>query len=218
MAQAAGSYSYPLHYFPVAANMYTFIACTKRRSEMTVKKIPILDLLSLIVILAIGFDLHRMHGRIDRLEQVEHGAGDALDAATLLPMPAATLTGKQITVDRGQPRLIFYMSPHCGVCAKNMPEWSSIAHQIGPKNALFVLANPGEMPLMPAYLAKYDLGNFPTISADPDVVGRYYLLQVPKTVLVGADGKVAKVWRGVVTAGAVLQGWNSNAKQVGGAT
>ncbi len=176
------------------------------------KKIPVLDLLSIIIILAIGIDLHRMHGRMDRLELVSRGAGDALDAATLLPMPGATPAGKPVTIDRGQPRLIFYMSPHCGVCAKNMPAWSSIAHQIGPKNALFVLANPGEMPLMPAYLAKYDLGNFPTISADPGVVGRYYLLQVPKTVLVSADGRVARVWRGVVTAGVVLQSWTSNGK------
>ncbi len=65
---------------------------------------------------------------------------------------------------------------------------------------------------MPAYLAKYDLGKFPTISADPEVVGRYYLLQVPKTVLVSADGRVARVWRGVVTAGVVLQSWTSNGK------
>jgi predicted transcriptional regulator len=66
---------------------------------------------------------------------------------------------------------------------------------------------------MPAYLAKYDLGTFPTVNANADVVSRYYLLQVPKTVLVDANGKVAKVWRGVVTASAVLQGWTSIAKQ-----
>jgi hypothetical protein len=174
-----------------------------------VKKIPILDLLSLLVVLALGFDLYRTHDRLNRLELVERGDGDALEAASLLPMPAATLAGQKITVDRGQPRLIFYMSPHCGVCAKNMPVWSSIAHQIGPQRALFVLSDPSEMPLMPTYLAKYDLGRFPSVKADPDVVGRYYLLTVPKTVLVDSDGKVAKVWRGVVTASAVLQGWNS---------
>jgi hypothetical protein len=178
-----------------------------------VKKIPILDLLSLVVVLALGLDLYRTHDRLNRLEMVERGDGDALEAASLLPMPAATLAGQKITVDRGQPRLIFYMSPHCGVCAKNMPVWSSIARQIGPQHALFVLGNPSEMPLMPAYLAKYDLGRFSTVAADQDVVSRYYLLQVPKTVLVGADGKVARVWRGVVTASAVLQGWTSNAKQ-----
>src|SRR5258706_510671 len=137
--------------------------------EGNVKKIPILDLLSFLVILALGLDLYRMHDRLNRLELVSRGDGDALEAARLLPMPAATLTGQKITVDRGQPRLIFYMSPHCGVCAKNMPVWSSIAHQIGPNHALFVLANPSEMPLMPAYLAKYDLGTFPTVNADATV-------------------------------------------------
>jgi hypothetical protein len=177
-----------------------------------VKKIPILDVLTLVVILALGFDLYRTHDRVDRLELVMRGDGDALQAASLLPMPAATPSGQKITVARGEPRLIFYMSPHCTYCAKNMPVWSAIAHQVGPRHTLFVLGNPAEMPLMPAYLAKYDLGTFPAVNADGEVLARYYMREVPKTVLVGADGKVAKVWRGVVTASAVLQGWTSITK------
>lgn len=177
------------------------------------KKIPILDLLSLIVILVLGYQLYQMQQRVQRLETVTRGAGDALDSASLLPMPAVSPAGQRTTIARGEPRLIFYMSPHCGYCGKNMPVWSEIAQRVGVQHALFLVGDQREMPQMPAYLAKYNLGAVPTAVADQDVVGRYYMLQVPKTLLVSGDGKVEKVWRGAVTTQAVLQAWTSISKR-----
>ena len=89
---------------------------------------------------------------MQRLEVVTRGAGDALDAAKLLPMPAVTPAGQRVTIARGEPRLIFYMSPHCGYCGKNMPVWSEIAQRVGASHALFLVGNEREMPQMPAYL------------------------------------------------------------------
>ena len=177
------------------------------------KKIPILDFLSLIVILVLGYQLYHVQQRVQRLETVTRGAGDALDAARLLPMPAVTPAGQRVTIDRGEPRLIFYMSPHCGYCGKNMPVWSDIARRVGLNHALFLVGDQREMPQMPAYLAKYGLGTVPTAVADQDVVGRYYMLQVPKTLLVSGNGKVEKVWRGAVTTEAVLQAWTAIPKR-----
>jgi hypothetical protein len=177
------------------------------------KKIPIIDLLSVVLILVLGVDLYRMHDRLARLERVTRGAGDALDSASLLPMAASTLAGQQMTIGRGQPRLIFYMSPHCGVCARNMPVWSAVANQLGKDRALFVLGDRSEASLMPAYLAKYGLSGFSAVTLDSEIVNRYYMETVPKTVLVKADGKVLKVWRGVVKAGDILQGWSAIVKQ-----
>jgi hypothetical protein len=173
------------------------------------KKLPVLDLLSLVVILALGYQLYQVQQRVTRLETVTRGAGDALDAASLLPMPALTPAGQRVTIDRGEPRLIFYMSPHCGYCGKNMPVWSEVTHRIGASHALFLVGDEREMPQMPAYLAQYAAGTVPALAADQEVLGRYYMLQVPKTVLVSADGKVEKVWRGAVTTEAVLQAWTS---------
>jgi peroxiredoxin len=66
---------------------------------------------------------------------------------------------------------------------------------------------------MPAYLAKYALAGFPAVTVAPEIVNRFYMFTVPKTVLVDADGNVAKVWRGVVTAEEVLHGWDAVAKR-----
>src|ERR1043165_6485807 len=109
------------------------------------KKLPLLDLLSLVVILALGYQLYQVQQRVTRLETVTRGAGDALDAAKLLPMPARTLAGQNVTIDRGEPRIIFYMAPHCGYCGKNIPVWTDVAHRIGASHALFLVGNSQEM-------------------------------------------------------------------------
>src|SRR5258706_2389524 len=97
------------------------------------KKIPIFDILSLVIIVALGVDLYRTHDRLNRLELVTRG-GEPLDSASLLPMAAGTADGKQVTIRRGEPQLIFYMSAHCAVFGRNMPVWSAIAHPIGPQH------------------------------------------------------------------------------------
>lgn len=176
------------------------------------KKLPVLDLLSLAVIVILGFQLYQVQQRVQRLETVTRGAGDALDAAKLLPMPAVSAAGQHVTIGRGEPRLIFFMSPHCGYCGKNMPVWSEIAHRVGAAHVLFLVGNEREMPQMPAYLAKYSVAGVSAVAADQDVVGRYYMLQVPKTMLVSGDGTVEKVWRGAVTTEAVLQAWSTAVK------
>ena len=177
------------------------------------KKLPILDLLSLVVIVAVGFQLYQVQQRVQRLEVVTRGAGDALEDAALLPMPALSPAGQRVTIARGEPRLIFYMSPHCGYCGKNMPVWSEVARRIGAGHALFLVGDSKEMPQMPAYLAKYAAAAVPAVAADRDVLSRYYMLQVPKTVLVSGDGRVEKVWRGAVTSEAVVQAWTSILKR-----
>lgn len=173
------------------------------------KKLPVIDLLSLVVILFVGYEVWQLQGRVDRLELVNRGDGDALEAAALLPMPAVTPAGQQVTIDRGKPRLIFLMSTHCGYCAKNMPIWTEIAQKVGRDHALFLLGNREEMKEVPGYLAKYGLSGYPAAFADPDVISRYYMKLVPRTLLVSGSGKVEKVWRGAVTSDAVLQGWTA---------
>ena len=176
------------------------------------KKLPVIDLLSLVVILFVGYEVWQLQGRVDRLELVNRGDGDALEAATLLPMPATTPAGRKVTIARGEPHLIFFMSTHCGYCAKNMPVWTQVAQRVGRDHALFLFGNAEEMKEVPGYLAKYGLGGFPAAFAGPDVISRYYMKLVPRTLLVSSNGKVEKVWRGAVTSDAVLQGWTAMIK------
>ena len=173
------------------------------------KKIPVIDLLSLLLIVFVGYEVWQLQGRVNRLELVNSGAGDALESASLLPMPAVTPAGQKVTIGRGTPRLIFFMSTHCGYCGKNMPIWTEIAQRVGRDHALFLLGNPEEMKEVPGYLAKYGLSGFPAAFADPEVLDRYYMKSVPRTLLVSGSGKVEKVWRGTVTTDAVLQVWGS---------
>jgi hypothetical protein len=173
------------------------------------KKLPILDLLTLALVIGIGFDLYRTHDRIARLEQISLGSGDALQEAKLLPMDAVALSGRKITLGTGAPRLIFYMSPDCGACGRNMPAWSAVAQKVGQEHTLFLLSDEKALPKMPAYLGKYNLASFPSVAADPMVVNRYYMISYPRTLLVDAHGKVAKVWRGAISENDLIAAWKA---------
>ncbi len=176
------------------------------------KKLPILDLLTLALVIGIGFDLYRTHDRLARLEQISLGSGDALEEAKLLPMDAVEASGHKVTIGTGTPRLIFYMSPDCGGCGRNMPVWSAVAQKLGQSHALFVLSDAKALPRMPAYLGKYNLASFSSVAAEPEVVSRYYMISYPRTLLVDAHGKVAKVWRGAISENDLIAAWKSVSK------
>lgn len=173
------------------------------------KKLPIIDLLTLALVIGIGFDLYRTHDRLARLEQISLGSGDALEEAKLLPIDAIAASGQKVRIDTGTPRLIFYMSPDCGACGRTMPIWSAVARQVGQEHALFLLSDEKALPKMPAYLGQYNLASFPSVAADPKVVSRYYMVSYPRTLLVDAHGKVAKVWRGAISEKDLIAAWKS---------
>jgi len=172
-----------------------------------VRKLPIVDLLSLLLIVVIGVDLIQVNRRLHRIETER--IGDDLDGARMLPMPARTLALQPVTIASGAPRLIFYMSPGCGVCAKNMPLWAATAQSVGRQNVLILVADDQWAEAVPAYLAKYNMAEFPVVVAERDFVKRYAMHEIPRTVLVRDDGKVEHVWRGTIAAPAVVAAWNS---------
>lgn len=172
------------------------------------KKLPIIDLLSLILIVVIGADVYRLHQRLNRMETVAAG-GDAIESESLLPMEAFDAAGNRMRIERGEPRLVFLLSPHCPYCIKNMPIWTAVAKQVGPNHVLFLTAGNQAMRELPAFLAKFGAASFPSAAADPDVVNRYALTSVPRTFLVARNGTVTKAWRGAVTEKLMLDAWKS---------
>jgi hypothetical protein len=170
------------------------------------KRVKLIDLLSILVVVGLGVYILHMQHRMARLEKVAMG-GDGLDAAKLLPMPATDRTGAAFTVPAGTPRLVFYMSPHCGSCGKNMPAWSEAAHRIGDGNALFLIAEPAGMKAIDPYLDRFAAKSVPVALADRGVIHEHLMNEVPRTLLIDDRGRVQKVWRGVVTAPAILQAW-----------
>jgi peroxiredoxin len=112
------------------------------------------------------------------------------------------LTGKPVEVAYGQdPRkvLVLVFSPTCPFCDQNWPKWqeviSSLDRSVVRPAAVDVTSTTSE-----AFIAQHQLAGLPVIQkVDPQAIVNYRFQLTPQTILVGRDGKVEKVWTGVLT-------------------
>jgi len=173
------------------------------------KRVPILDVVSLLLIVLIGADLVYLNRRVDVLSKLTTSDDDLLDDARLLPMKGLTLAGIPQLVPAGRRQVVFYMTPRCGSCRKEMPEWKAVAQRLGPQNVLFLIpdTNSDMLQQVSPFLAENGLRSFAVAGIDHTVMQKYHMMAIPRTMIVNADGVVEQVWRGAVTADAVLQVW-----------
>jgi peroxiredoxin len=129
----------------------------------------------------------------------------SLEAARGAQMPdlkGFDLTGKPVEVAYGQdPRkvLVLVFSPTCPFCDQNWPKWqeviSSLDRSVVRPAAVDVTSTTSE-----AFIAQHQLAGLPVIQkVDPQAIVNYRFQLTPQTILVGRDGKVEKVWTGVLT-------------------
>lgn len=172
--------------------------------------VSLFDAFTFLLILALGGYIVHLHRRIALLEAPLE-RNERLSGAALLPMPARDFAGKAVTVPSGRKRLIFYLTPRCSSCTENMPIWASLSRQVGAASTMFLVVDGGDAVTreMPPYLRSYDLHEASVIRLDPQVMYRHGMFSVPRTILVGADGTVKRVWRGSVAAEKVIEAWKS---------
>lgn len=158
--------------------------------------------LLVVVLVATNVLLIRQNSQL----KAEAGKGDrSLEVKPGKQLPAfdgRDVDGNQLTIAYGQdPRktLLFVLSPRCGLCRDIMPDWEKMVKSIDQKSFRVVAVS-----LTPEgtkeFLAKYNLGSIPVIAdADPKDRVDYEMTLTPQTVLIGSDGKVEKVWTGLLT-------------------
>ena len=127
---------------------------------------------------------------------LERLAGLALDgriAPATLPSPGFQL-------------LIITFSPDCPACQANQERWTQLTGILRQKGVrvLWVSRDPAD--ITKDYCLKHGIPMFDVLADPPH---RTYvqlgLARVPNTVLVGAEGKVEKVWAGRLD----QEGWNT---------
>lgn len=97
-----------------------------------------------------------------------------------------------------QRTFVLIFSPGCGYCMENMPNWQAIIAN-AKDNKYRVLGASLEKLGLPEYVAQYRLSKLPLISeVDPSARVSYNLLLTPQTILVDPDGKVERVWTGLL--------------------
>lgn len=100
----------------------------------------------------------------------------------------------------GEPRktLLLSFAPECGPCEENMPVWEALVKGLDARSFRVVAVS-----LVPTgvkeYVGRHDLGAVPVIAnVDSEDRAAYKLRTTPQTILIGPDGKVEKVWTGLL--------------------
>lgn len=111
------------------------------------------------------------------------------------------LDGNEMIISYGSDRrktVLLSFSPQCGFCEKNMPNWDAIT-----KNANKDLFRVAAVSLIAhgtkEYIARHNFVDTPLIAeikAENKIA--YKFNSTPQTLLIDADGKVEKVWTGLI--------------------
>lgn len=118
----------------------------------------------------------------------------------LLPLSGVDNSGEKVEVNSNikQKTLLLVFSAACHFCAKNSPNWKEILTKVSSEKIKVVGVAFGENG--EAFLKKYELENkFSTINLLPGKVAETPPFDItPQTILLDSDGKVEKVWSGVL--------------------
>jgi hypothetical protein len=132
--------------------------------------------------------------RPDRALEVKPGTA-------LPPLEGLDISGATNSVRYGQDlrkTVLLILSPRCQVCDGNMPNWKAIINGLDRRSfrlAAVSLQSEG----FRAYLSRHGVDNIPTLTKlDPKQMVAYNLALTPQTILIDSDGKVEKVWTGLL--------------------
>lgn len=99
---------------------------------------------------------------------------------------------------QGKQSLLFVFSTRCGVCTLNWPTWQSIARSAEGRPLRLVYADI-QSPMDPLYAKQYGLEKAIVFEQlDPRYEAELNLRLTPLTILLNADGKVMRVWAGLL--------------------
>ncbi|ADW68530.1 peroxiredoxin family protein [Granulicella tundricola] len=131
-------------------------------------------------------------------------ADELIPAALRVSAPDFTLTdvqGKQLTLSsyKGQVILLDFWATTCGGCKVELPWYVDFDKKYRPKGlAVIGLDMYGETPeLIKPFMAKWNM-NYP-VAVGTDALGeRFHLREMPLTLLIDRNGKIAVSHAGIV--------------------
>ena len=133
-----------------------------------------------------------------------------ITAGTQLQMlSGVALDGRQesVTLPSADSKLlIITFSPSCPACQANQDGWMRLASTLEQRGVRVLWVSRDPIEITRDYCLKHDIHLFDTL-ADPPyrTFAQLGLARVPNTLLVGAEGRVEKVWAGRLD----QAGWNT---------
>jgi len=146
--------------------------------------------------------IRQNHSLKAQLSQVPLGT-EAPPGAHVSDLRGFDVQGKPVSITyQGDTRkvLLFVFSPTCSFCAENWPNWWRIFSELD-RNTVLPAAVDVTATVTPEFINQHQMTGIPVLAqVDPRAVVEYHFHLTPQTILVGADGKVEKVWSGVLSA------------------
>src|SRR5690348_10711994 len=128
----------------------------------------------------------------------------AMEAAAGTQMPdlrGVDLAGKPVEVLYGKDSrkvLVLVFSPTCPFCDQNWPKWQQVISSLDRSAVRPVLVDVTSSTTA-GFVSQHQLSSLPVIlKADPRATVDYRMHLTPQTILVDPNGKVEKVWTGVL--------------------
>lgn len=123
-------------------------------------------------------------------------------AGTQVPdLKGVDLEGKPVEVLYGKDSrkvLVMVFSPTCPFCDQNWPKWQNVISSLDRSTVRPVLVDVTST-TTEGFVSQHQLTSLPVIlKADPRATMDYRMHLTPQTILVGPNGKVEKVWTGVL--------------------
>lgn len=165
----------------------------KRGYVFGVLALAVLLVLSLVFNAFLGWRVLRLRDSIATLEanaQLKVGA-------TVPPIKARSLDGREALISfngEERPTLLYFFSPGCDTCERNIPNIKSLAEQKSGDYKIIGLALSDEE--LGEYVKEKGI-NFPVYSGlGVDSTINYKLGRVPQTTVVSSEGRVLANWHG----------------------
>lgn len=149
-----------------------------------------------------GVMLLRANQRLsDALRHIR--AEEQLQAGDRLPaLEGRDLTGARLEAaygnDSEQRTLLLVFTPACPFCAENWPNWSRVLASARREHTRIIAVDPSGT-VTTDYVRAHGLTDIPlVVSLDYRSGLGYKLRTVPTTMLIGPEGHVERIWRGVL--------------------
>ena len=159
-----------------------------------------------VVLLAANIALIHQNSQLKAQLSLPSPTMEAAAGAQVPDLRGVDVEGKPVEVLYGKDSrkvLVLVFSPTCPFCDQNWPKWQQVISSLDPSAIRPVLVDVTSTTTA-GFISQHQLSSLPVIlKADPQATVDYRMHLTPQTILVDPNGKVEKVWTGVMTDSAV---------------
>ncbi len=154
-----------------------------------------------VVLLAANIALIHQNSQLKARLELPPPQMEASQGAQMPDLRGTDVEGKPVEVLYGKDSrkvLVLVFSPTCPFCDQNWPKWQQVISSLDRSAVRPVLVDVTSTTTA-GFVSQHQLASLPVIlKADPRATLDYRLHLTPQTILVDPNGKVEKVWTGVL--------------------